>query len=44
MPDICLDWRMREADDPEIEFAVLAFLILAPLAYFTMRGLVAILG
>lgn len=35
---------MREVDDSEIEFAVLAFLILAPLAYFTVRGLVAILG
>jgi hypothetical protein len=35
---------MRRPDRTELEFAMVAFIVLAPMAYFMMRGLMAILG
>ena len=33
---------MRRPDRSELEFTILLFLVVAPLAYFSVRGLVAI--
>ena len=35
---------MRRPDKAELEFAMLAFMVLAPMAYFTVRGLMALVG
>lgn len=43
-PSIEASRCQRQLDDAELEFALLALMILAPLAYFTMRGLVALVG
>jgi hypothetical protein len=33
---------MRRQDKDEVEFAMLLFMVLAPMAWFTIRGLVAL--
>jgi hypothetical protein len=35
---------MRRPDKAELEFAIVAFIVYAPMAYFTLRGLFALLG
>lgn len=35
---------MRRPDKAELEFAILLFCVLAPMAYFTVRGLIALFG
>lgn len=44
---ICKTWHvipMRRPTLAELEFTILLFLVLAPLAYFTIRGLFALFG
>ena len=35
---------MRRPDRAELEVAMLAFMVLAPMAYFTVRGMIALAG
>lgn len=35
---------MRRPTKTDLEFTMLLFLVLAPLAYFTVRGLIALFG
>lgn len=35
---------MRRPDKAELEFTMLALMVLAPLAYFSVRGLMALIG
>ena len=35
---------MRRPDPDELKFAMLAFIVYAPMAYFTVCGLFALLG
>ena len=35
---------MRRSDKAELEFAMLVFNVYAPMAYFTVRGLMALFG
>jgi hypothetical protein len=35
---------MRRPTFAELEFTILLFCVLAPMAYFTVRGLIAIVG
>ena len=35
---------MRRPDKDELKFAMLAFIVYAPMAYYAVRGLVAILS
>ena len=35
---------MRRPDKAELEFTILLFVVLAPMAYYTVRGLMALAG
>jgi hypothetical protein len=35
---------MRRPDKTELKFALLAFIVYAPMEYFTVRGLIALVG
>jgi len=43
-PARCISYAMRRPDRTELGTAIFLFLVLAPLAYFTVRGLFAVVG
>lgn len=44
--DPCSDYRivMRHPDRAELKFSMLLFMVVAPMAYYTIRGMFALFG